>query len=84
MSRLDGAALLEALGLNLRQEEAETIFDQTEGWPAALYLAGLSLGQGSDVEIHAEVADFGGDDRFVADYLRDELLTGMSVARSGS
>jgi LuxR family transcriptional regulator, maltose regulon positive regulatory protein len=80
MSRSDGAALIEALGLDLSPGEAEAIFDQTEGWPAALYLAGLSLGEERDIPV--DVGRFGGDDRFVADYLKDEFLAGMSVART--
>jgi LuxR family transcriptional regulator, maltose regulon positive regulatory protein len=79
MSRSDSAALLEALGLDLRTDEVEMLFKQTEGWPAALYLAGLSLGEGATVKV--DPAHFGGDDRFVADYLKEEFLAGPSVAR---
>jgi LuxR family transcriptional regulator, maltose regulon positive regulatory protein len=80
MSRSHSAALLEALGLDLRMDEVEMIFEQTQGWPAALYLAGLSLGeQGTGVQI--DPAQFGGDHRFVADYLKEEFLAGPSVAR---
>jgi LuxR family maltose regulon positive regulatory protein len=79
MSPSESAALLEGIGLDLLPGEVETIFEKTEGWPAALYLAGLSLGQ--EPEVHVDVARFGGDDRFVADYLKDEFLTGVSVAR---
>jgi LuxR family transcriptional regulator, maltose regulon positive regulatory protein len=41
---------------------------------------GLSLGEEPDIQ--ADVAHFGGDDRFVADYLKDEFLAGISVARA--
>src|SRR6185295_5859822 len=48
----------------------------TEGWPAALYLAALSLRESPD---HAKaVLRFGGEDRLVADYLRDEVLSELS------
>ncbi len=79
MNRSESAALLEAVGLDLDANEAETLFEQTEGWPAALFLAGLALGEepGSGVD----VARFGGNDRFVADYLSDEFLAGISAAR---
>jgi LuxR family maltose regulon positive regulatory protein len=80
MSRSDSAALLDALGLDLRADEVEMLFDQTEGWPAALYLAGLSLGE-HGAAVHPDPAHFGGDDRFVADYLKEEFLAGPSVAR---
>ena len=44
---------------------------RTEGWPTGLYLAALSLQASPDLA----VAGFGGDDRFVADYLRSEHLS---------
>jgi LuxR family transcriptional regulator, maltose regulon positive regulatory protein len=80
MSRSDSAALLEALGLDLGTDEGEMLFKQTEGWPAALYLAGLSLGE-EGAAAKVDPAHFGGDDRFVADYLKEEFLAGPSVAR---
>ena len=49
------------------------LFERTEGWPAALYLAGLALADQPDIS--AAVASFAGDDRIVVDYLRDEFLT---------
>ncbi len=48
MSRAESAALLEEIGLELSPEEVDALHEQTEGWPAALYLAGLSLGQEPD------------------------------------
>ena len=78
MSREESAALLEALGLRLGAHDVDALHERTEGWPAALYLAGLSLGEeGSRVV----TSDFGGDDRFVADYFKDEFLAGISPAR---
>ncbi len=79
MTREESAEMLEAIGLRLSPEETAAICERTEGWPAALYLAGLSLGRESDGEVRP--ADFGGDDRFVADYFRDEFLNRTSVAR---
>ena len=79
MNRRESAALLDAIGLNLGPREIDRLWTLTEGWPAALYLAGLSLG--AEAEVTADPAGFGGDDRFVSDYLRDEFLDGVSVAR---
>ena len=79
MSRSECAALLEAIGLDLGPAEVDMLFDQTKGWPAALYLAGLSLGQEPGDQVDA--ARFGGDHRFVAEYLKGEFLAGISVAR---
>jgi LuxR family transcriptional regulator, maltose regulon positive regulatory protein len=80
MNRSESAALLEALGLELQVEEAEELFLRTEGWPAALYLAALSLREVSADKV--DVTQFGGDDRFVADYFNDEFLSGVSAART--
>jgi LuxR family maltose regulon positive regulatory protein len=47
--------------------------EHTEGWPAGLYLAALSSrSNGGTV---GGVGAFRGDDRFVSDYLRSELLS---------
>jgi LuxR family transcriptional regulator, maltose regulon positive regulatory protein len=79
MSRTESEALLRAIGLRLTSPEIEALYARTEGWPAALYLAGLSLGEGDRMSVDA--MHWGGDDRFVADYIRDEFLAGISVAR---
>src|SRR6185436_1322070 len=44
-----------------------------EGWPAALYLAALSL---SEERTMVDPVRFSGDDRYLADYLRTEYLSG--------
>ena len=46
---------------------------RTEGWPAGLYLAALSLQAGGPSP--ASATSFRGDDRFVAEYFRLELLS---------
>lgn len=59
-------------GLALGTEEAAVLFQRTEGWIAALQLAGLSLQNRTDVA--GFIARFGGDDRYVLDYLLEEVL----------
>jgi LuxR family maltose regulon positive regulatory protein len=82
MSRTESARLLEQLGLTLRPEEVDALHEQIEGWPAALYLAGLFLAQQPQGSAAASVAaDFAGDDQFVSDYFRDEFLSATSPAR---
>jgi LuxR family maltose regulon positive regulatory protein len=82
MSRAESATLLEQLGLALSPEEADALHEQIEGWPAALYLAGLFLRQQPlQPPTASVVADFAGDDQFVSDYFRDEFLSGTSPAR---
>lgn len=79
MSRAESERLLEAIGLRLTQDDVGALYERTEGWPAALYLAGLALGD--EQGAHPDATEFGGDDRFVADYMRDEFLGGISIAR---
>ena len=67
--------LLGAKGRQLRPELVDQLCERTEGWAAALVLAGLSLQRTSDVD--AFVTAFRGDDQLVVDYLRDELLTAV-------
>jgi LuxR family maltose regulon positive regulatory protein len=76
MTRAEGAELLEAAGLELRPGAAARLVERTEGWPACLYLAALSL-QGVDDPDRA-VEEFAGDDRVVADYLRDEFVSALA------
>ena len=64
--------LVERGGLALEPDEVEVLREQTEGWPGALYLALLWL-RGVE-NPHDAVREFGGDHRFVADYLNHEIL----------
>jgi LuxR family maltose regulon positive regulatory protein len=59
-------------GLGLDEADVDALGGRTEGWIAALQLAALSL-QGRD-DPSAFIAGFAGDDRFVVDYLVDEVL----------
>ena len=72
MDQREACALLEGAGVRLAEAEAAMLIRRTEGWPVGLYLAALSLKAGSPRRT-VEVG-FTGDDRFVADYLRSELL----------
>ncbi len=58
--------------LGLSVEDLRALESRTEGWAAALQLAALSL-RGRD-DPSAFVASFTGDDRYVFDYLVDEVL----------
>lgn len=60
-------------GLDLATADVEALETRTEGWAAALQLAVLSLRDRADVS--AFIAGFAGDDRFVVDYLVDEVLS---------
>ena len=60
------------LGLGLTPEDVEGLVGKTEGWPAGLYLAALSLQHAADR--HALVRRFGGSNRHVVDFLVTEVL----------
>ena len=60
------------LGLGLTPEDVEALVGKTEGWPAGLYLAALSLQHAADR--HALVRRFGGSNRHVVDFLVTEVL----------
>ena len=64
--------LVEGGGLPLDADEVQILCQRTEGWPGALYLALLWLRTVPDP--HQSVREFGGDHRFVADYLNQEIL----------
>jgi LuxR family maltose regulon positive regulatory protein len=61
-----------SMGLQLTTDDVERLAERTEGWVAALYLAGLSLRGRKDPS--AFIASFQGDHRHVADYLGAEVL----------
>ena len=60
------------LGLDLTTEDVDALVAKTEGWPAGLYLAALSLQSVSDRQ--AFVSTFGGSNRHVVDFLVAEVL----------
>jgi LuxR family maltose regulon positive regulatory protein len=62
-----------AMGLSLTEQDVEALDGRTEGWIAALQLAALSM-QGRD-DVSGFIAGFTGDDRYVVDYLVDEVLS---------
>jgi LuxR family transcriptional regulator, maltose regulon positive regulatory protein len=70
--------LLTAAGLELDGDEIGELTERTEGWPAGLYLAALSMQAGAPSSTSATA--FGGDDRFVADYFRVELMSRLPDA----
>jgi LuxR family maltose regulon positive regulatory protein len=72
MDDQEARALLEGAGVGLDDAEVEELVARTEGWPVGLYLAALAHKAGGPRR-HAW-AGFTGDDRFMADYLRSELL----------
>jgi len=72
-SRTEARVLLnQLLGLELADEDVAALHQRAEGWPAAVYLAGLSLRNRADR--HEFIVRFAGDDRHIVDYLGEEVL----------
>lgn len=61
-----------SMGLGLERADVERLGERTEGWIAALQLAALSLQDSADPA--GFIASFAGDDRYVVDYLVEEVL----------
>jgi LuxR family transcriptional regulator, maltose regulon positive regulatory protein len=80
MDELESERLLEAAGIRVDASEASDLNARTEGWPAGLYLAALSMQTGG--EDTAGHHGFLGDDLFVSDYFRLELLSRMPPGES--
>jgi LuxR family maltose regulon positive regulatory protein len=76
MTDSEATMLLAAAGLSLDPEHVATLVRRTEGWPAALYLSALSLRDEADAATAVE--GFAGDDGVLSDYLREELIDGIS------
>jgi LuxR family maltose regulon positive regulatory protein len=76
MTRDEAAALLAAARVQLGHRDVDTLVQRTEGWPAGLYLAALSLRQAPSTA--DAVARFGGDNRLVAEYLAETVLSDLS------
>src|SRR6266511_3017820 len=70
------AYLNEVMGLALTARDVAALEGRTEGWIAALQLAALSM-QGRD-DVAGFIAGFAGDDRYIVDYLIEEVLQRQS------
>ncbi|HLO29389.1 MAG TPA: LuxR C-terminal-related transcriptional regulator, partial [Anaerolineales bacterium] len=73
--------LNDVMGLDLPDQAVATIERQTEGWIAGLQMAAISAQghkQGGDLEVFIEA--FGGTNRFILDYLMEEVLNQQSLA----
>jgi LuxR family maltose regulon positive regulatory protein len=64
--------LNELMGLGLGPAQVAALDDRTEGWAAGLQLAALSMGGHTDAD--AFVDAFAGSNRFVLDYLVEEVM----------
>ena len=60
------------MSLDLSAEDIATLENRTEGWIAGLQLAALSMRGREDV--HEFIRAFAGDNRYIVDYLVEEVL----------
>ena len=72
----EAGSLLRAAEVVLGEAEVAELHRRTEGWPVGLYLAALYLREGG--KFGQAAAAFGGEDRFVSEYLESELLAQLS------
>jgi LuxR family maltose regulon positive regulatory protein len=75
----EAASLLRAAEVVLVDEDVTELHQRTEGWPVGLYLAALALREGGSPRDAA--ASFGGDDRFVSEYVEAEFLARISSSQ---
>ena len=69
----EAAAFLNGMmGLDLSSDDVAALEARTEGWIAGLQLAALSMRGRADVSEF--IAEFAGDDRYIVDYLVEEVL----------
>ncbi|HSL81841.1 MAG TPA: helix-turn-helix transcriptional regulator, partial [Thermoanaerobaculia bacterium] len=71
----EAGAYLSEMGLALTRRELAVLEERTEGWIAALQLAALSLQSREDVA--SFIDGFAGSDRYIVDYLVEEVLQAL-------
>jgi LuxR family transcriptional regulator, maltose regulon positive regulatory protein len=79
MTSNEATQLLHAAGLPVGGSESAMLVERTEGWPAALYLAAVALRE--ERHLGRALESFAGSDALVLDYLRDEMLDGLTRGR---
>jgi LuxR family transcriptional regulator, maltose regulon positive regulatory protein len=68
--------LEEVMGLKLDPESIARLEERTEGWIAGLQMAALSMRDRADT--HGFIERFSGTNRYILDYLLEEILAGQS------
>ena len=79
LSTGEAASLLRAADVVLSEQDVAELYRRTEGWPVGLYLAALYLREGGSLA--GAAASFGGEDRFVSEYVESELLARISSSQ---
>ena len=77
MGPSEAHCLLKWAGVDADEAVLADLLQRTEGWPAGLYIAALAINSGIR---HRDVGfTFTGDDVYMSDYLRSELLDRISA-----
>src|SRR5262245_18585532 len=76
MDRQEAQLLFAGAGVQFTDDEVDRLVEQTEGWPAGLYLAALASQVGRPAAGAAFA--FRGDDRLMGDYLRTEIFSQLA------
>ncbi len=77
MDTSEAAQTLNACGISARPDSVAQLIERTEGWPVGVYLAGLSLNRKGEAD--GAISEIHGDDRVVADYVREEFLAALDA-----
>src|SRR4029077_9906356 len=80
MGPQEADSLLKGAGVEADEASVRDLLQRTEGWPAGLYIAALAIksgGRKTDVGF-----TFTGDDVYMGDYLRSELLDRISAVEA--
>jgi LuxR family maltose regulon positive regulatory protein len=76
----EAGSLLKGAGVDTDEASLHDLLQRTEGWPTGLYIAALAIKSGTR---HSDVGfTFTGDDMYMGDYLRSELLDRISAAEA--
>src|SRR5499427_5366219 len=78
MGPREACQLLRGAGAGVDEASLASLLQRTEGWPAGLYIAALAMKPGNRQSTVGFT--FTGDDIFMGDYLRSELLDQISGA----
>jgi LuxR family transcriptional regulator, maltose regulon positive regulatory protein len=68
--------LNEKMALDIGPDDLSVLLERTEGWPAGIYLASLSLQNKEDK--HAFIESFRGSNRYIVGLLGEEVLAGLT------
>jgi LuxR family maltose regulon positive regulatory protein len=77
MSLDEADLLIGSVDTSLSTEEVKVLVDRTEGWPVGLYLAALAR---RDKQTPTDPLT--GNERFIAEYLREEVLANLTRAQT--